>query len=223
MSEVTLTAETGRELGSAASRRLRSDEMIPAVVYGMGKDSVSITISRSDLRKALTTDAGVNALIRLEVDGDSDFTLVKDIQRHPVRREVTHLDLLRIDPTSSIALDVPIVVIGDAKEVTAADGIVEQVLQTLRVSVRPDSIPNEFTVDVSAMTIDDVITVGDLSLPSGCESEIDEGEPVVTAQLTRAALVEEDEELEGEEAEDGEDAAEDAGETAEASGDDDSE
>lgn len=223
MSEVTLTAETGRELGSAASRRLRSDEMIPAVVYGMGKDSVSITISRSDLRKALTTDAGVNALIRLEVDGDSDFTLVKDIQRHPVRREVTHLDLLRIDPTSSIALDVPIVVIGDAKEVTAADGIVEQVLQTLRVSVRPDSIPNEFTVDVSAMTIDDVITVGDLSLPSGCESEIDEGEPVVTAQLTRAALVEEDEELEGEEAEEGEDAAEDAGETAEASGDDDSE
>lgn len=223
MSEVTLTAETGRELGSAASRRLRSDEMIPAVVYGMGKDSVSIIISRSDLRKALTTDAGVNALIRLEVDGDSDFTLVKDIQRHPVRREVTHLDLLRIDPTSSIALDVPIVVIGDAKEVTAADGIVEQVLQTLRVSVRPDSIPNEFTVDVSAMTIDDVITVGDLSLPSGCESEIDEGEPVVTAQLTRAALVEEDEELEGEEAEEGEDAAEDAGETAEASGDDDSE
>ena len=223
MSEVTLTAETGRELGSAASRRLRSDEMIPAVVYGMGKDSVSITISRSDLRKALTTDAGVNALIRLEVDGDSDFTLVKDIQRHPVRRDVTHLDLLRIDPTSSIALDVPIVVIGDAKEVTAADGIVDQVLQTLRVSVRPDSIPNEFTVDVSAMTIDDVITVGDLSLPAGCESEIDEGEPVVTAQLTRAALVEEDEELDGEEAEEGEDAAEDAGETAEASGDDDSE
>ena len=108
MAEVTLTATTGRTTGSSASRRMRADGLIPATVYGMGTDAVSVTITRADLRKAMTTDAGVNALIKLEIDGAAtEFTLVKEIQRHTVRREVIHVDFLRIDPHKAMVLDVP--------------------------------------------------------------------------------------------------------------------
>ena len=190
MSEVTLTAQTGREFGDGPSRRLRGEGKIPAVVYGMGGEPVAITIERSDLRKALTTEAGVNALIRLEVDGAKfEHTLVKEIQRHPVRRDPIHIDFLRIDPEKPMTLDVPILQIGEAKKVTSNGGITEQVMQTLRVTVRPDSIPTEFKADISNLVIDSHISVGDLVLPSGVTTEVDPAAAVITATLTRAALV----------------------------------
>jgi len=190
MAEVTLTAETGRELGSSSSRRLRTEGKIPGTVYGMGKGAVSITVTRSDLRKAMTTDAGVNALIRLEIDGAStEYTLVKEIQRHTVRRDVTHLDFLRIDPEKAMTLDVPIVLQGEAKKVSGGGGFIDQKLSTLRVTVRPDSIPTELTANISAMDVEDVLTVADLTLPAGVTTEIDDFTPIVTAALTRAAMV----------------------------------
>lgn len=190
MAEVTLTATTGRPTGSSASRRLRAEGQIPATVYGMGKDAVSVSIARADLRRAMTTEAGVNALIKLEVDGAAtEYTLVKEIQRHTVRREVTHLDLLRIDPETAMVLDVPIVLQGEAKKVSGGGGFIDQKLSTLRVTVRPDSIPTELTAVITAMDVDDVLTVADVSLPAGVTTDLDPGTPVVTAALTRAAIV----------------------------------
>lgn len=189
MNVVPLTVETGRELGSSASRRLRGEGLIPATVYGMGAEPVSVHVDRADLRRALTTAAGVNALIELTFGDQRDYTLVKEVQRHPVRRDPIHIDFQRIDPEKPMSLDVPVVMVGEAKKVTANGGIVEQVLTTLRVSVRPDSIPNQFTIDVSATEIDDVITVADVELPAGVTTEVDETTPVVTATLTRAAMV----------------------------------
>ena len=189
MAEVTLIAETGRVTGSSASRRLRLEGMIPATVYGMGKDPVTVAVSRANLRKAMTTDAGVNALIRLEIDGATEFTLVKDIQRHPVRREVAHLDFLRIDPEKAMTLDVPITLKGEAKKVGSGGGIIEQKLKRLRVVVRPDSIPTEIPAPIAQMDVEDVLTVADLVLPAGVTTEVDGDTPVVTAQLTRAAMV----------------------------------
>jgi len=190
MAEVTLTATTGRPLGSSASRRLRAEGQIPATVYGMGKDAISVTITRADLRKAMTTEAGVNALIRLEVDGeDTEYALVKEIQRHQVRREVTHLDLLRIDPEKAMVLDVPIVLVGEAKKVSGGGGFIDQKLSTLRVTVRPDSIPTQLTATITNMDVEEVLTVADIALPSGVTTDLDAGTPVVTANLTRAAIV----------------------------------
>ncbi len=190
MAEVTLTATTGRPTGSSASRRLRAQGQIPATVYGMGKDAVSVTVTRADLRRAMTTEAGVNALIRLEVEGfDTEYALVKEIQRHQVRRDVTHIDLLRIDPEKAMVLDVPIILTGEAKKVTGGGGFIDQKLSTLRVTVRPDSIPTELTAVISNMDVEEVLTVADIVLPSGVTTELDPGTPVVTASLTRAAIV----------------------------------
>jgi len=189
MNVVPLTVETGRELGSSPSRRMRAEGRIPATVYGMGQDTVSVTVERSELRRALTTPAGVNALIQLAVDGTDQYTLVKEIQRHPVRRDPIHIDFQRIDPETPMSLSVPIVLIGDAKQVTSNGGMIEHSAQQLQVSVRPDAIPNEIVVDITNLQIDDVVTVGDLPLPDGVTTDTDPGAPVVVASLTRAAMI----------------------------------
>jgi large subunit ribosomal protein L25 len=190
MNVVPLTVETGRETGTGNARRMRAEGHLPATVYGLGIDAVSVTVERSELRRALTTAAGANALLQLSYAGEQHFALVKEVQRHPVRREPIHIDFQRIDPEKPMDLDVPIVLEGDAKQVTTNGGMIEHVLQALRVSVRPDAIPNELVVDISELEVDESITVADLNLPAGVSTEVDETTLVVTAGLTRAAIVE---------------------------------
>ena len=227
MSEVTLTAEHGRTTGSAPSGRLRTEGKIPGVVYGHGIDPISISVARRDLRAALHTEAGHNALINLQVDGGSHLTIVKDLQRHPVRNEVTHVDFLVINRDEVLTVDVPIVLEGEATEVTANDGTIDQQLFTLSVQAKPGQIPNELTLDISGMTIGDALRVSDLTLPAGVETSVDPEEAVVTAAITRATIEAEEleaeaeaaaEEAEGEEGEgaEGGESAEGDAETAEA-------
>ncbi len=189
MNVVPLSAVTGRDLGTSNSRRLRLEDRIPATVYGMGSDPSTLTVERAELRRALSTPAGVNALIELKFDGTAQYTLVKEIQRHPVRRDPIHIDFLRIDPETPMELTIPIIMTGEAKNVTSNGGMVEQQVQQLKVSVRPDAIPNEFYVDISGLEIDSSITVADLILPDGCTTDTDTATPIVVGLLTRAAMV----------------------------------
>jgi large subunit ribosomal protein L25 len=212
MSEVTLTAETGRETGTRPSRRARREGRVPAVIYGAGEPAVTISVDRRELRRALSTHAGINALISLDVDGESSITVVKELQRHPVRRDVTHVDFLKVDPTALFEVEVPIRLVGEAKEVFTNGGITEQRLTVLRVLVRPDSIPDAIEADISDMTLTTSIQVKDLVLPEGCEAVTEPEQAVVTAELTRAAVTELGE---GEEGAEGE--AAEGGEGAEAS------
>jgi large subunit ribosomal protein L25 len=221
MSEVTLTASTGRETGTRPSRRLRREGLVPAVLYGEGKDAISVAVDYKELRRALSTDAGQNALITLTVDGSSYLTVVKDLQRHPVRREVTHIDFLTVDPDATIEVEVPIHLVGEAKEVTQAGGITEQRLMALKVLVKPDSIPDGIEADITDLTLTTTITAADLPLPAGVELVTDPDQAIVTAELTRAAVAGDDEGEEGEGAE-GEGGEGESSE-AEASGDGDAE
>ncbi|HET9542438.1 MAG TPA: 50S ribosomal protein L25 [Acidimicrobiales bacterium] len=186
--DVTLTAETGRALGSRSSRRLLRDGKVPAVVYGLDQDTVAVAVEWPSLRAALTTDAGLNALITLEVDGREDLTIVKDLQRDPVRREVVHVDFLRVSRDVEIEVEVPIVLEGHAEKVEREDGTVAHLLFSLSVYAKPGAIPNELTVDVAEMELHDSIRVGDLSLPSGVRTEVDEDEVIVSAQISRETI-----------------------------------
>lgn len=188
MSEVTLTATAGRPTGTGHARRIRAEGRVPAVVYGGGEPATTITIDRRELRQALNTDAGQNALITLDVDGDKVVTVVRELQRHPVRRDVTHVDFLKVDPTKPIEVEVPIHLEGEAKAVARAGGITEQRISVLRVRVRPDSIPDAVTVDISEMTLERSILVKDLELPDGVKAVTNPQQAVVTAELTRAAV-----------------------------------
>ncbi len=186
--DVTLTAETGRALGSRSSRRLLRDGKVPAVVYGLDRDTVAVAVEWPSLRAALTTDAGLNALITLDVDGHEDLTIVKDLQRDPVRRAVVHVDFLRVSRDVEIEVEVPIVLEGHAEKVEREDGTVSHLLFTLSVYAKPGAIPNELTVDVSDMELHDSIRVGDLTLPSGVRTEVDEDEVIVSAQISRETI-----------------------------------
>jgi large subunit ribosomal protein L25 len=195
MEEVTLSAELGRRTGSRPSGRLRHEGRIPAVVYGHGMDPLVVAVARRDLRAALTTEAGMNALINLRVDSDTHLTVVREMQRDPVRHDVTHIDFVVVRRDEQISADVPIVMEGEALEVKREQGLVEQLLSALTVQSTPGNIPGHLTVDVSGMSVGDTVRVADLALPAGVTTEVDLDEPVVVAQLSRAALeVEEAEE-----------------------------
>lgn len=216
--DVTLTATVGRTTGSRPSNRLRTEGHIPGVLYGLGKESVTLAVDRRDLRQALTTEAGLNAIITLAIDGADELCIVRDLQRHPVRNDVTHVDFIRVDADAEILVDVPLVLEGEAREVLNEQGIVDQIHYSLAVFAKPNAIPNELVIDVSEMLVGDTITVADISLPAGSRTEVDAEEVVVTASVTRAALGDEAEaEAEGAD-EDGEaPSADDAGESSDES------
>lgn len=220
--QITLTAETGRPTGTRASRRLRAEGKIPGVVYGLDTEPKAVAVEWSALRAALTTEAGMNALIDLDVDGEKKLTMVYDMQRHPVRREVTHVDFILIDVNKTISVEVPIV-LEDTEGDHLAGLVVDQQLFALPVAAKPGKIPNEIVVSAAALTLDEPVRVSAISLPDGVELEIDPDEAIVTAsvpQAEEAPEVEEGEEgAEGEVAE-GEEAAEaEGGEDAEAAAD----
>ncbi len=207
MEEIVLAADTGRNSGTRSSKRLRTTGSIPGVLYGLSDDSIPLSVKWPELRLALTTDAGVNAVIQLEVDGKRHMSIVKDLQRHPVKRDVIHVDFLRIDPNQKVTVDVPVIMIGDALEVTQANGMVDQNLFSLTVDAPPMSIPNEFEIDISNLTVGDAIRVADIGLPEGVTTEADPEETVAVGMITRSTLeamaAEEAAAAEGEEGEEG--------------------
>ena len=221
MSESTLVAETGRPTGSRASGRLRAAGKIPGVLYGHGLTPVPLAVDRRELRHALSGPAGVNAVVQLKVGSDTHPTVVKDLQRDPVRRTVTHIDFIVVRMDEEITVDVPIVLEGEARQVTADDGLLEHALVTLAVVTTPADIPTHITVDVSGMAIGDVVRVGDLVLPRGVSTVIDPDTPVVVAagatlEVPELEAAEEEGEGEGAEAAAGGEAPEGQAAAAEA-------
>ncbi|MGE3620454.1 MAG: 50S ribosomal protein L25 [Acidimicrobiia bacterium] len=191
MAEITLTATPRPVHGTRPSRRLRAEGKVPGVVYGVGGAPVPVTVVWRELRAALVTDQGLNAVIHLDVDGEVAPTLVKELQRHPVRRDVIHVDFLRVDLSKPVDADVPIHLEGEAIEVLrTTGGVVDQVLTSLTISAKPDQIPAQLVVDVSGLQVGDTIRVGDLALPAGVVTAVDPDEAVVTTSVVFADVPE---------------------------------
>lgn len=208
MADITLVAESGRPTGSRASRRLRGDGRIPAVVYGTDVDPIPVTVGARELRAALSTDAGLNAVVTLQVAGSSYPTMARELQRHPVRGTVVHVDFQVVDLSVETHADVTITLVGEAVELNRADGVLDQQLFTLAVRARPTDIPAHLELDVSALTVGEALRVSDVALPAGVHTDVDPETVVVAGQASRvAAAAEEAEAAAGE-------AAAEAGEQA---------
>lgn len=217
MADLVLNTEEKTTIGSRSSRRLRRDGKVPGVLYGLGQDPEIFSVDYGDLRGALTTDAGLNALIQLSVNGTNQLSILKSLQRHPVKDEVIHVDFVRVDPSQELAVEVPIVLEGVAKKVTDQNGMVDQTMFSLSVLSLPDSIPNELTADVSELEINDAIRVSDVVLPEGVRTEVDPEEAIAVGTVTRSTMesmaaeeaseVEGDEEMEGETSEETDEAS----------------
>lgn len=182
MPEVTLAAEVGRPLGSRSAGRLRVAGKIPGVVYGHGTQPVPVAIDARALRSALSTEAGANALLNLELDGRTTLAITKDLQRDPVRNVLTHVDFLIVSRDEVVTTDVTLALVGEATELLKADGVLSHELQTLTVHSKPTHIPNHIQVDISGIAVGVAIRVGDLPLPEGVTTDVDLDTVVVVGQ-----------------------------------------
>ena len=217
--EATLKATLRESIGSGESRRLRNDGLLPAVVYGLGMEPVSIALSAREFTNALKTEAGSNVILNLEVGKNKYTTLAREIQRHPYKNEFLHIDLIQIDLTQKVEANVQINFLGTPLGVKDEGGLVQTINSTITVSTLPSSIPSSLDLDISELNVGENATVLDVKLPEGVElaSEGDDS-ILVTITLPRAAIEEEEteglegEELDGEEGAEGESSEETTGE-----------
>ena len=182
MSHATLNATTTRGKGSRDARRLRLAGSIPAVVYGEGVEPLPIAVEAKSFRTAVSGEQGINSLIELDADGKKFLVMARDIQRHPVRGTVAHVDFQVVDPNEPVVVEVPLHIIGDAVEVRHADWEVDQQMFSIEVRTRPDQIPTHIDVDISDLKVGGTIRVEELALPKGVEPA---GDPTVSVVTSR--------------------------------------
>src|SRR5690606_8245376 len=144
--QVALAARPRRGGGKSEARRLRREGRVPAIAYGADLPPTPVSVDALELYHALHTDAGTNAILRLEVDGSSHLALAREIQRHPVRREILHVDFVTVSQDVKVTVDVPIVLTGEAPGVTEG-GVADQSLHTLSIEVLPLEVPDQIALD----------------------------------------------------------------------------
>lgn len=191
-----LTIQQRESSNSRATRRLRREGRVPGVLYGRGDDPLCFSVDARELRHALH---GAGAVLELTGDGSGTTAAVlKDTQRHPVRGEVMHVDLLRVDLNKPIQTTVPLHLVGgeDAPGVKEG-GVLEHVARELNVEALPNEIPDAIDFDVSAMQINDTATVEQVAAPSGV-TILDEPDTVVASLTPPRLEVESDDEIETE-------------------------
>jgi large subunit ribosomal protein L25 len=208
MDQETLRATKRVTSGSRPSRRLRRDGRVPGVVYGSDIDTTAIHVSERDLYSVLHTEAGMNVIIEVDVEGESVLTVAREIYRHPVKGDIEHLDFIRVSLDTEIEAEVSIDFIGIPIGVTEEGGIVQVIQPSITISALPNAIPSSIELDIFAMDLHDTLTVADLPQVDGVTYVTEADHAVVTVSVPAAEIVEEPEPVEGEEGFEGEEGEE---------------
>ncbi|MCE2593569.1 50S ribosomal protein L25/general stress protein Ctc [Motilimonas cestriensis] len=171
MSTITLNAEVRADLGKGASRRLRHADKVPAILYGAGQEAVSLTLSHNSVIKVNDVEAFYTSVITLNVDGKEVQAVLKDIQRHPFKPKIQHLDFLRVDATQKLQTVLPLHFINeDTAASVKAGGVLAKTAHEVEVSCLPGALPEFIEVDVNEIELGQTIHISDLKLPEGVES-----------------------------------------------------
>ena len=198
MPEYKLAAENRSDAGKGAARRLRASGRVPAVLYGHGTKPQHLSVDARQFGQALRTDAGVNVLISLEVGRDQHLALAKEIQRHPVKGNLIHVDFIQVRRGEKVHVQVPVHLVGEAPGAREG-GILDQDLYQLNVEAEVTAVPEAVDADVSGLGIGDVLRVADLKAPDGA-AILDDSEASVVSVVAPTVEAE----PEAEEAEEGE-------------------
>jgi large subunit ribosomal protein L25 len=194
MPDIALVAEARAERGSSSSRRTRTEGRIPAVIYGHGIDPLPITVEARELRGALNAQARGSVLFNVQVGGASHLVVAREVQRHPVRNTVAHVDFQIVRRDEIISATVAINLVGEALQVTRAGGVVEHALLHLVVRAKPGDVPAVIEVNIDGLEVGQAIRVADLNLPSGVTADLDPEMPVVVGATAAHGGLEEAEE-----------------------------
>jgi large subunit ribosomal protein L25 len=180
VSEVKLVATARTEFGKGAARRLRRAHQIPAVLYGHGSDPVHVSLPGHDTMLALKH---ANALFEIELDGKTTLAIAKDVQREPVKQIIEHVDLLIVKKGEKVAVEVPVVVVGES-----APGTIHLVdTQSLQLEAEATHLPAAVEVDITGAEGGSIITAGDIKLPQGTTLVTDAETIVVTVSVPHAS------------------------------------
>jgi large subunit ribosomal protein L25 len=176
--QVKLSARARTESGRNAVKQVRARGSVPAVIYGSKNEPANLEVSRRDIEALLAHAVGEHILVDLEIEEGGKKTnrlsLIQEVQHHPIRREVLHVDFHAVSMTETITADIVVESFGEADGVKNFGGLLEQSMRTISIKCLPKDLPEIIRVDVSALKIGDAIHVRDLALPAGVEATEDE-------------------------------------------------
>ena len=229
--EFDLIAEIREDQGKGASRRLRRQGKVPAIIYGAGRPPRQLAFDHNQVTRQLENESFYSSILNIKVNDKSQAAIVKDIQRHPASHLIIHMDFQRIVEDEKIRMNVPIHYLNTdiASGVKLEGGTVMQLLNDVEISCLPKDLPEYFEVDVTELGINEMLYLSDIKVPEGVEiSELVQSpahdHAIVTVQHIKVAPVEEEVEVVEDETDEGiaeGDAAAEGGVPAEKSGDDD--
>ena len=204
----TINAKSREDTGKGASRRLRRlTGEVPAILYGGKKDAEKISLLHKDITKALENDAVYSSIISLSIDGKAEDTIIKDIQRHPAKQIILHMDFLRVSKTTKLQTRVPLNFINEdtCVGVKLGGGLIAHTMTDIEVSCLPKDLPESIDVDMAEVDVGQIVHLSDLTLPDGVESvSLSQGADydLTVATVNKQKAVEIDEPSESESTED---------------------
>ena len=214
MNQFEVDAEIRNDRGKGASRRLRRDGKIPAIVYGAHKDPVAIQLQHSELLLQSEHEAFYSHILDLKIDGAAEKVVIKDMQRHPFKPFIMHMDFQRVDESEALTIRVPLHFVNEdtCVGVKMGGGVISHLLTDLEITCLPKDLPEFIEVDVANVEVGESLHLADLVMPEGVQIASlahggDAGLAVVQVIMPRAAAVEDDAEGAAEAAADGEEAA----------------
>ncbi len=190
MATASLSATPRTGAGKGAARKLRQSGQVPAVIYGHSRAPQALALNTRDLQKLLDRVSYASTVIELNVDGATSRTLIRDIQRHPFKKEILHIDFQELVAGEKVTVKVPLVFVGVPEGVRTGGGILDQVMHEVSIHVDPSLIPNHVDVDVGALAIGHGVHVRDLKLPEGI-AVLDEQDATICVVTAPKAVVEE--------------------------------
>ena len=201
-----LVAETREDQGKGASRRLRRQGKVPAIIYGAGRPPRNLSFDHNKVIKELENEAFYSSILSIKVGDKSQAAVVKDIQRHPAKRQILHMDFQRIVEDEKIRMNVPLHFIGEdvAPGVKQEGGSVSHLMTDVEVSCLPKDLPEYLEVDVAGLGLNEMLNMSDIKLPEGVEIPAlaqgeDQDNAIVSISIIKEVVIEE-EPVEGEEA-----------------------
>ncbi len=194
-----LVAEYREDTGKGASRRLRHQGKVPAIIYGAGRPPRSITFDHNRVLHELENESFYSSVLNIKVGDKSQAAIVKDIQRHPSKRQIQHMDLQRILADQVIRMNVPIHLVGAdvAVGVKEGGGTVSQMRNDVEVVCLPKDLPEYLDLDISELELDGLMYLTDIKLPEGVEipelaQEVEQDQPIVSIHVIKEEVIEEE-------------------------------
>jgi large subunit ribosomal protein L25 len=188
MASASLIAELRSESGKGVARKLRAAGRVPGVVYGHAREAQSLSVVARDLDKLLSSISTGSTVVELALGGATTRTLIREVQRHPFKKVVLHIDFQELVAGEKVTVDLPLVFVGTPEGVRLSGALLEQILHTVAVLVDPASIPNHIDVDVTHLAMGHSLHIRDLKLPEGVEVLSDEDATICAVIAPRAAV-----------------------------------